>query len=183
MADYISRALVADALSEWREQLRALAKASPLRDVGGGEIPVVDLTAAHPSGLAQLFAGRPTLVSALIRDQQAQPLALRRARAACEHAETVRLNTGIATGALVVGTALWSEGGSRREVPILLRHVTLEPSRETDTQVTLHTTVTLNPILATEMRARAPESAVAELAAAIPQADEFDPRPVWNEVR
>jgi hypothetical protein len=183
VADYISRALVADALSEWREQLRALAKASPLRDVGGGEIPVVDLTAAHPSGLAQLFAGRPTLVTALIRDQEAQPLALRRARAACEHAESVRLNTGIATGALVVGTALWSEGGARREVPILLRHVTLEPSRETDTQVTLHTTVTLNPILATEMRLRAPDSTVAELAALIPEAAEFDPRPVWKEVR
>ena len=183
MADYISRALVADALAEWREQLRALAKASPLRDVGVGETPVVDLTAAHPSGLAQLFAGRPTLVSALIRDQEAQPLALRRARAACEHAESVRLNTGIATGALVVGTALWSEGGARREVPILLRQVTLEPSRETDTQVTLHTTVTLNPILATEMRARAPDSSVADLAEAIADAPEFDPRPVWNEVR
>ena len=183
VADYISRALVADALSEWREQLRALAKASPLRDVGGGDIAVVDLTAAHPSGLAQLFAGRPTLVSALIRDQEAQPLALRRARAACEDAESVRLNTGIATGALVVGTALWSEGGATREVPILLRHVTLEPSRETDTQVTLHSAVTLNPILATEMRARAPESTVAELAEAVALAEEFDPRPVWNEVR
>ena len=111
VADYISRALVADALSEWREQLRALAKASPLRDIEASEIPVLDLTAAHPSGLAQLFAGRPTLVTALIRDQQAQPRALRRARAACDHAETVRLNTGVATGALVVGTALWSEGG------------------------------------------------------------------------
>jgi hypothetical protein len=183
VADYISRALVADALSQWREQLRALAKASPLRDVGVGEIPVVDLTAAHPSGLAQLFAGRPTLVTALIRDQQAQPLALRRARAACDHAETVRLNTGVATGALVVGTALWSEGGIGREVPILLRRVTLEPSRETDTQVTLHTAVTLNPILATELRARAPDSAIADLAAAIEEEAEFDPRPAWNEVR
>jgi len=183
VADYISRALVADALAEWREQLRALAKASPLRDVGVGETPVVDLTAAHPSGLAQLFAGRPTLMSALIRDQEAQPLALRRARAASEHAESVRLNTGIATGALVVGTAVWTEGGARREVPILLRQVTLEPSRETDTQVTLHTTVTLNPILATEMRARAPDSPVADLAEAITDAPEFDPRPVWNEVR
>jgi hypothetical protein len=182
VADYISRALVADALSEWREQLRALAKASPLRDVGG-ETPVVELTGAHPSGLAQLFAGRPTLVTALIRDQEAQPLALRRARAACDHAETVRLNTGIATGALVVGTALWSEGGATREVPILLRHVTLEASRETDTQVTLHATVTLNPIFATEMQARAPDSNVVDLAAAIPEATEFDPRPVWNEVR
>ena len=143
----------------------------------------MDLTAAHPSGLAQLFAGRPTFVSALIRDQQAQPLALRRARAACEHAESVRLNTGIATGALVVGTALWTEGGTTREVPILLRHVTLEPSREADTQVTLHATVTLNPILATEMRARAPDSPVAALAEAIAEAPEFDPRPVWNEVR
>ncbi len=183
VADYISRALVADALSEWREQLRALAKASPLRDIGGGEISVVDLTGAHPSGLAQLFAGRPTLVSALIRDQQEQPLALRRARAACDHAETVRLNTGVATGALVVGTALWSDGGISREVPILLRQVTLEPSRETDTQVTLHTAVSLNPILATELRARSPDSAVADLAATVAAEADFDPRPVWNEVR
>lgn len=174
---------MSDALSEWREQLRALAKSSPLRDIGGAEGAVVELTAAHPSGLAQLFAGRPTLVSALIRDQQAQPLALRRAKAACEHAQTVRLNTGVATGALVVGTALWTEGGARREVPILLRQVTLEPSRETDTQVTLHSAVTLNPILATELRARASESTIAELTSAIGEAAEFDPRPVWNEVR
>ncbi len=181
--DYISRELVADALAEWREQLRALAQGSPLRDVSAADAPVVDITAAHPSGLAQLFAGRPTLVSALIRDQEIQPVALRRARAACEHAEDVRLNTGVASGALVVGTAIWSEAGVPREVPILLRQVTLEASRDVDTQVTLHGSVSLNPVLGTELRARAPDAKVAELASAIPDAPDFDPRPVWNELR
>ena len=61
--------------------------------------------------------------------------------------------------------------------------MSLEASRETDTQVTLHTAVTLNPILATELRARAPDSAIADLAEAIADEAEFDPRPVWNEVR
>ena len=183
MADYISRALVADALAEWREQLRALATASPLRDAGGGDAPIVDLTGAHPSGLAQLFAGRPTLVSAMIRDQAAQPVALQRARAACDEAEAIRLNTGVATGALVVGTAAWSEDGRDREVPIVLRLVTFEPARGADTQVTLHDAVTLNPVFATEMRARAPDSTIESLAADLRGASDFDPRLVWNEAR
>ena len=183
VADYISRALVADALMEWREQLRALATASPLRDVSGGAAPIVDLTGAHPSGLAQLFAGRPTLVTAMIRDQAAQPLALQRARAACDDAEAVRLNTGVATGALVVGTAAWTDEGYSREIPILLRRVTFEPARGADTQVTLHDQVTLNPILATELRARVPDSPIESLVEALRVAPDFDPRPVWNEIR
>ena len=61
-------ALVEEALSAWREQLIELGGTASLDDITQLD-GVVDLTSAHPSGLAQLYAGRPTHLSSLVRER------------------------------------------------------------------------------------------------------------------
>ncbi len=82
---------------------------SSLADVSLLGDAVVDLTAAHPSGVAQLFAGRPTRLSNLFREGGSLPAARRRARAvvvrAAEHAQRY----GVAPTYLAIGVATWTQ--------------------------------------------------------------------------
>lgn len=101
--------VVADAVARWRSSLVALAGDSSLADVRLLGDAVVDLTAAHPSGTAQLFAGRPTRLSNLFREGASLPVARRRARAvalrSAEHAQRY----GVAPTYLAIGVATWTE--------------------------------------------------------------------------
>jgi hypothetical protein len=68
----------------------------------------IDLTHAHPSGLAQLLAGRRTRLSMLIRDTEQYAVAVRTARTL--RAKTFELNSdrGIDVGYLAAGIASWT---------------------------------------------------------------------------
>jgi len=181
--DYIGRSLVTDALRDWRRDLEREGTPSSLRDLARSEGAVLNLADAHPGGLAQLFAGRPTLVSSLFRDPEGSAAALAIARVAQEHVAAARMAAGVATGGLAVGTIEWSDGPLRREMPLLVRPVTFEPSRGSDTQVTLHQAVALNPVVAAELRARLPERSFEETVRATLAGPQFDPRPLWDEIR
>ncbi|MCJ7826669.1 MAG: hypothetical protein MUP36_00285, partial [Demequinaceae bacterium] len=183
MVDYIGRALVTDALRDWRRDLEGEATPSPLRDLSRSEGMVLDLAGAHPGGLAQLFAERPTLVSSLFREAEGQATALSIARLAHEQAEAARLTAGVATGGLAVGTVSWSGETSRYVMPLLVRPVTFEASRGTDIQVILHHAVALNPVVAAELRSRLPERSFDATVRATLTGPQFDPRPLWNEIR
>ena len=101
--------LVERAVSAWRANLAARAGASSLADITLLGDAVLDLSNAHPSGVAQLFAGRPTQLANLFREGGSLPAARRRARAvgirAKEHAEQF----GIAPNYLAIGIATWTE--------------------------------------------------------------------------
>ncbi|WP_062461939.1 hypothetical protein, partial [Demequina soli] len=183
MVDYIGRALVADALREWREQLQQLATVSPLRDLALSETTVVDLRGSHPGGLAPLFAGRPTSLAALVRDPEHYAQALHRLRVIRESADRVKAATGVWTASMVVGTVAWDEDSRRREMPLVMRPVHFEPGRQGDMLLTMLDAVAVNPVFLSEARSRGVD---AGLAAVAPQAGpglEFDPRPLWQHVR
>lgn len=101
--------LLARAVGAWRSDLAARAGASSLADINLLGDAMLDLSAAHPSGVAQLFAGRPTQLANLFREGASLPTARRRARAvgirAKEHAERY----GIAPTYLAIGVATWTE--------------------------------------------------------------------------
>ncbi|MFW2512219.1 hypothetical protein ACNI3K_00390 [Demequina sp. SO4-13] len=183
MVDYIGRALVADALREWREQLQDRATVSPLRDLAATQASLVDIRAGHPSGLAQLFANRPTAISSLLRDPQVREAGLHRGRLILDEAERVRAATGAWTAALVVGTVSWTERGERVEMPLLMRPVGLERHRTDDVQITLRDDVLVNPVFTTLVRERAGESGRDSALPVIAGGREFDPRPLWEHVR
>lgn len=179
MADYISRALVADALTEWRSLLRSRSTVSALRDLVATGAATIELRGAHPAGLASLFAGRPTLLSTLFREQAQHRSAAVQAAQIAQQALDAYASTGSWTAAMVVGTAVWDG----REVPVLLRPVALEHARDDDMLITLHPKVSLNPVLATELRERGGPSDLAARAELTLAGKEFDPRPIWQEIR
>ncbi|WP_265522612.1 hypothetical protein [Oerskovia flava] len=106
--------LVDHAVERWRQGLVELAGGSSLADVGLLGEAVVDLTAAHPSGIAQLFAGRPTRLSNLFREGGSLPAARRRARAVVVRAQEHAQRYGVSPTYLAIGVATWSEEGASR---------------------------------------------------------------------
>lgn len=101
--------LVAQSVADWRSALVEAAGGSTLADVGLLGDAALDLTVAHPSGIAQLFAGRPTRLSNLVREDAALGSARRRARAVSARAATYAQQYGIAPTYLAIGLASWTE--------------------------------------------------------------------------
>src|SRR5690606_22307166 len=87
---------VEDAAQERRDRLIALSGASALSDVGLLGEAVIDLTAAHPSGIAQLHAGRATRLSNLVREGGARVSARRAARTVLARTDELAQRYGIA---------------------------------------------------------------------------------------
>lgn len=104
VAELVERARVA-----WRAALVEEAGDSALADVGRLSGAVLDLTAAHPSGIAQLFAGRTTRLSNLVREGSALGVAKRRARAVAGRSDQHAQRYGIASTFLAIGVATWTE--------------------------------------------------------------------------
>ncbi|MCL1869329.1 MAG: hypothetical protein FWF90_02820 [Promicromonosporaceae bacterium] len=101
--------IVAAAVERWRVSLVDQVGGSTLADVGLLGEAVVDLSAAHPSGVAQLFAGRPTRLSNLIREGATLPAARRRARAVSARSAEHAQRFGLAPTYLAIGVATWTE--------------------------------------------------------------------------
>ena len=100
---------VAAAIDRWRSTLVSLAGGSTLADVGLLGDAVLDLTAAHPSGIAQLFAGRSTRLANIFREGSSLPVARRRARAVAQRSQEQAERYGIAPTYLAIGLATWTE--------------------------------------------------------------------------
>ena len=101
--------VVDGAVAGWRAALVEAAGGSTLSDVDLLGEAALDLSAAHPSGIAQLFAGRETRLSNLVREGAALATAKRRARAVGARAEQYAQRYGIAPTYLAIGVATWVE--------------------------------------------------------------------------
>ena len=104
-----SAELVADAVVDWRSTLVSLAGDSSLADVSLLGDAVLDLTKAHPSGIAQLFAGRPTRLSNIFREPASLPVARKRTRSVAQRSQDQAERFGIAPTYLAIGVATWTE--------------------------------------------------------------------------
>ncbi|MCC2315565.1 hypothetical protein [Cellulomonas xiejunii] len=100
------------AIATWRAALVEAAGASTLADVDQLGDAALDLSAAHPSGMAQLFAGRSTRLSNLVREPGALSSARRRARAVSLRAAGYTQRYGIASTSLAIGVATWTDRSS-----------------------------------------------------------------------
>ncbi|MDO4244295.1 MAG: DNA helicase [Actinomyces sp.] len=96
------------ALESWREELADLGGVASL-DAFTHIDGVVDLTAAHPSGLAQLYAGRPTHLSSLVRERSALSAARQGLRAVAGRTDLLARQFGVAPVYLAIGVATWTE--------------------------------------------------------------------------
>ncbi len=117
----------------------------------------IDLSSAHPSGLAQLLAGRKTRLSTLIRDRQQYVVAARAARNIRSKIFELGNDRGIDVGYLAAGTVVWTSavGGKPQRVsaPVMLTAIslTLRPG-EDDYELQLTEQARINPALVRHLK-------------------------------
>ncbi|GAA4522926.1 DUF4011 domain-containing protein [Brachybacterium paraconglomeratum] len=179
---------VADALDRWTQQLTGGASApSFLTQIRAGGV-VLDLTHSHPSGLAQLLAGRgPTRLSSLVREVGALADARAHARSIREIAERHAEEVGLTTCHLGIGEAIWypEDGSEPIHAPVLVRPITLRlrgNARE-DVDLEVDTTADLNPVLLRSLREAGVAVDARALLATTDSTHGFDPTPVLDAFR
>jgi hypothetical protein len=112
----------------------------------------IDLTSAHPSGLAQLMAGRRTRLSTLIRDRQQYVVAARASRNLRSKIFELGNDRGIDAAYFSAGTVVWTSavGGKPQRVsaPVMLTAIslTIRPG-EDDYELQLTEQAQINPAL------------------------------------
>ena len=112
----------------------------------------IDLTHAHPSGLAQLMAGRRTRLSTLIRDHDQYVVAARASRNLRSKIFELGNDRGIDAGYFSAGTVTWTSavGGKPQRVsaPVMLTAIslTIRPG-EDDYELQLTEQAHINPAL------------------------------------
>ena len=117
----------------------------------------IDLTHAHPSGLAQLMAGRRTRLSTLIRDQQQYVVAARACRNIRSKIFELGNDRGIDAGYLSAGTVVWTSavGGKPQRIsaPVMLTAIslTVRPG-EDDYELQLTEQAHINPALVRHLK-------------------------------
>ncbi|WP_455708680.1 AAA family ATPase [Arthrobacter koreensis] len=151
----------------------------------------IDLTHAHPSGLAQLLAGRKTRLSTLLRDADHYSTAMRAARALRAKIYELGSDRGIDVGYLAAGTASWryaSDEALRPEsltAPVLLTAVSLTVhASQDDYELQLTGKAELNPAFIRHLENQQGLEVDAESLARLAYGTaRFDPHPVLERLR
>ncbi len=175
------------AREHWAAQIGELSDFSTLTDLTQLEGAIVDITHAHPSGLAQLYAGRATRLSSLVREPSAHALARETARAVLARAAEFAERFGAAPVYLALGVGEWAEIGTDGEVrlvtaPLLLRPLNLREISENDLELTLTPGIEINPEFVAALRSTGAEQDLDSLTAMSVMTDGFSPRSTLSQL-
>lgn len=165
---------VADWQAELVQRTRLDLKALPAR---------LSLTGAHPNGLAQLYAERPTRLTSLIRDAKQQEKAEENARRVYTTSLDTATSRGVSAIHLAWGLATWTDGEDTLESPLLYRPVnlTFEPTGEASVQLVGE--VRVAPEILRAVRATGRELNESQLVSATRSNQGFYPEPVLNSLK
>ena len=149
---------------------------------------VVDLTTAHPGGIAMLLSGRDARLSDLVREPGALLRAQRRAAELTEHVERIAQEHGVHTCFLAMGSASWHVPGEvdRPLAPVILRRASLRRLRPgSDFALDLAPRAEVNPALLTYLRRALRRDVDGEALADLGRGDGrgFNPAPVLDALR
>ncbi|RJT78401.1 DUF4011 domain-containing protein [Arthrobacter cheniae] len=179
-----------DFLLPWLEGLGPQATGDTLLHFRPSAGTSIDLTHAHPSGLAQLLAGRRTRLSTLLRDPVQYSAAKAAARALRAKIFELGTERGIDVGYLAAGTASWRsvDGSGRSETlnaPVLLTAVSLTVhASQDDYELQITEQARMNPALVRHLRNQqgleVDPAGIARLAYGTAR---FDPHPVLERMR
>jgi REase_MTES_1575 len=175
------------AIDAWRRSLAGSGMPDTLLAEGpAATASWLDLTHAHPSGLAQLFAARPTRLSSLFREPDTHAGAWRQARTIRASALVLAAQRGVQGCCLAVGVASWrprvSETADAVQAPIVLRGCSIRArgAGDDDFDLELEDAVLINPELVRELvETYGIEADGARLAGLVQGPKGFDPRPVY----
>ncbi|MDO5672474.1 MAG: DNA helicase [Actinomycetaceae bacterium] len=194
---------VKDQITVWMAQLEALRGTPALRDVRVITQDALDLTTAHPGGLAQLYAGRPTRLSSLVREQDAAVTARRQARKLISDTRATVGRFGFSGTYVGIGVASWTqmppprnpqdnffdlnvEEHRRPEVyhcPVLLRPLNLMTDQSGDIILTMESALVINPVLIDTFYRRGLSVDTAGIARSCLLPSGFSPTPALSMLR
>lgn len=179
----------ATAVARWRRDLVDLGGPNNLLWFSDLPSGTLELTHAHPGGIAMLLSGRPVVLSEMVREPRALAEAARRARAIRDVSRELAEERGVGACFLVAGIATWRTpgraGGRVPAAPVLLRAVDLRPRSlaEEDFDLDVSHSVEINPALEELLRAEHGITFDADqLAAKAYGRNGFDPRPVYEQL-
>src|SRR5690625_1075432 len=186
------------AIAGWRQELLELAGGSALWDIDSLGDAVIELTGAHPSGIAQLYAGRRTRLSNVVREGASLSQARRRARVVLARADELAAQFGVAPTYVAMGVARWFMAdepnkvrseldlhppeGHMVQVPVLLRPIRMYPVESNDIALELDPQVEVNPVLVRALRLHGVQIDPAILAASTNREHGFTPRPALDAI-
>ncbi len=133
---------------KWRRELSKLGGTNPLLHFPNSV--AIELSTGHPGGLARFFAGTPTLLRNLVRDDVALHRARQRASRINDKAVELAAARGIDSVFLAVGLVSWTNGDEHFTAPMLLRPISMHRKGD-DLEVQLTGALHLNPALAREL--------------------------------
>ncbi len=133
---------VARLTAQWQRELRDLGGSNALLWFRDLPDTTLDLTSAHPSGLAKLLSKRTATLPELVRRPEALSEALRRARLIGDTADRLYAERGIDGAHLALGVARWTIPGSSRvpASPVLLHGARIDVGHRGAQDVTLRLT-------------------------------------------
>lgn len=140
-----------DRIRSWRQSYQSQSGVTPLENVAQLAAQM-DLTHAHPSGIAQLFASGQVHLDALFRDRGMLRAAHRRLERVLDDQAAKERTSGCAQLSLVVGVAAWQG----KAMPVLMYPVRIDEGREGASRASISFTgkVDLNPVFISAMRER-----------------------------
>lgn len=146
------RAEALNDLKSWQNTYKSELVPSPLEDITKLQAKL-ELTHAHPSGIAQLFASGKVTLKSLFRDPGVLRAAGRNLDRVCEDRDTKAHESGVSELSLVVGVASWNGN----HVPVLtypVRVVRDSSQDETVASIYFSGNVRLNHALVQRLRNR-----------------------------
>ncbi|MCW1250096.1 DUF4011 domain-containing protein [Acaricomes phytoseiuli] len=179
----------AEQLRAWLEGFGDFAGHDSLLDFDPEQSGNIDLTQAHPSGLAQLLAGRKTRLSTIIRESAHSVRAMKAARLLRAKSMELSSERGIDAAHLSAGLVSWgtSDQGEHRQVcaPVMLIPLMLSArTGQDDYELQLNGQARVNPALVRLLRENygiiVDPQAIARLAYSTAR---FDPAPVLEHLR
>ncbi|MGO1544554.1 MAG: AAA family ATPase [Gulosibacter sp.] len=117
--------MLAEAHEHWRSELATIGGPGPQRTFRSRRGTYIDLSTAHPSGIAPLLSGRPTMLSSLLREPLAFRNALDAAMLVSQKGVELEASRGLNTVKLAIGFASWTSKHGEVNAPIFLRSATV----------------------------------------------------------
>ena len=142
-------ALVSAVQQQWTDALTDLGGRNTLLYYKDRRAGTLDLAAAEPDALEKFEKTGTIRVTKLFADADIRADAIRRAQAIYRKARELTEERGIRAGYLATGLARWDELFLEPAAPVLLRGLTIAPTRARydDFELTLDDEVEINPVL------------------------------------
>lgn len=177
---------VRDAAALWQRHLVDLGGRNSLLWQRTDDTVELDLTTAHPAGVAKLLSGRNVLLSEIVREPSAYRAAYERAIAVRDLSRELLEERGIISCFLALGRATWQlSGDAVPAAPILLRQCDIHfGGRDGDDLVLeVSRTVELNSALSTYFASRGINIDQDYLTSLASGPHGFDPAPTYDMMR